>query len=210
MVAYRHAIYMSCIAYIGRMNRSVDQLQTTFAWWDRDNRELINTTDGTVSIYTSGLTIQNGLVFMKSTLKICNFTQIHTGRHMCRVSNSNGLDSASWNLTFLRSPLPPQFLVTPSTSPVIANYGRTVYLYCVAYGFPFPEITWSLNGQTVYPNDTMYRVVTDTGIVNYLGASVSQSILKICGVGEEDMGSYTCTASTVSYTHLTLPTIYSV
>ena len=194
-VNYAHTIYMSCIAYIGRMNRSVDQLQTTFSWWDRNNNQLSNSSDGSVSVFTDSFR-QNGLVFMRSILKICNFSQSDTGQHSCRAMNSNGQGSANWNLTFLRSPLPPIFLVTPSASPVTAANGRTVYMECAAYGFPFPQITWTFNGQVINPNSTFYRVDIDTGVVNYLGAQVSQSILKICGAGEEDMGSYVCTAST--------------
>ena len=190
---------MSCIAYIGRMNRSVDQLTTTFSWWDNSNNELANSSDGSVGVYTDSFT-QSGLVFMRSVLKICNFTQSDTGRHTCTAMNSNGQGSASWNLTFLRTPLRPQFLVTPSTSAVTGGYGRTIILNCAAYGFPFPQITWTLNGQALRPNDTMYRVNYNTDIVNYGGAQVSQSTLRICGVGEEDIGSYVCIASTSAFT----------
>ena len=195
MVNYGHAIYMSCIAYIGRMNKSVDQLATTFSWWDSSNRQLTNSSDGSVSVYTNS-SVQNGLVFMSSVLKICNFTQSDTGEHTCTAMNTNGQGSASWNLTFLRSPLPPQFLVTPPMSTVTSEPGHTVYMDCAAYGFPTPWITWSLNGQVIYPNDTMYRVTYSTDIANYGGAQVSQSLLKICGVGEEDIGNYSCTATT--------------
>lgn len=195
MVNYAHTIYMSCIAYVGRMNRSVDQLGTTFSWWDNSNNQLSNSSDGSVSVYTDSFT-QSGLIFMRSVLKICNFTQPDTGRHTCTAMNSNGRGSASWNLTFLRTPLPPQFLVTPRIFPVTGGYGNTLYMECAAYGFPFPQITWTLNGQVIRPNDTMYRVNYSTDIVNYGGAQVSQSVLKICGIGEEDIGSYVCTATT--------------
>ena len=194
-VNYANTIYMSCIAYIGRQNRSVDQLQTTFSWWDRNNNQLINSSDGSVSVFTDSFN-RNGLVFMRSILKICNFTQSDTGQHTCRAMNSNGQGSASWDLSFLRSPLAPFFLVTPSSSPVTAAYGRTFYIECAAYGFPFPQITWTMNGQAINTSTTYNRIIVDTRVTNYLGAQVSQSILKICGVGEEDIGSYVCTAST--------------
>ena len=199
MVNYANTIYMSCIAAIGRMNRSIDQLTTTFTWMDSSNRQLINSSDGSVSVYTSGTFVRSGLIFMTSVLKICNFTQSNTGQHTCMAMNSNGQGSASWNLTFLRSPIPPQFLVTPMPSSVSAATGRTVYMECAAYGFPFPQLTWTLNGQVIMPNATNYRVNYDTSIVNYGGAQVSQSVLKICGVGEEDMGSYICTATTSAF-----------
>ena len=193
-VNYANTIFMSCIAYIGRMNRSVDQLQTTFSWWDRNSNQLVNRSDGSVSIFTDSFN-QNGLVFLRSILQICNFTTSDTGMHRCLAMNSNGQGSASWNLTFSRSPLAPFFLVTPSTSPVTAAYGRTFYVECAAYGFPPPQISWTMNGQAINTSGSFNRIIVDTSVTNYLGAQVSQSILKICGVGEEDIGNYVCTAS---------------
>ena len=200
MVNYAHTIYMSCVAVVGRMNRSVDQLTTTFSWTDSSNRQLANSTDGSVSIYTSDTFVRSGLVFLTSILKICNFSQSATGQHMCTVMNSNGQHSVSWNLTFLRSPTPPIFLVTPLTNLITTATGRTVYLYCAAYGFPFPRITWTKDGLVIQPNDTMYRVNYDSSIVNYGGAQVTQSILKICGAGEEDIGNYVCVATSNAFT----------
>lgn len=198
---------MSCVAYIGRMNRSVDQLTTTFTWWDNSNRQLINSSDGSVSIYTDS-SLQNGLVFMRSVLKLCNFTMTDTGQHTCTAMNSNGQGSASWNLTFLRPPMPPQFLVTPGPSAFTTTAGRTVYMDCAAYGFPFPQVTWSRNGQVIYPNNTKYRITYGPDIVNYGGALVSQSLLKICGAGEEDIGTYACTATVDALTStITTPSV---
>ena len=77
-VNYANTIFMSCIAYIGRMNRSVDQLQTTFSWWDRNSNQLVNRSDGSVSIFTDSFN-QNGLIFLRSILQICNFTTSDTG-----------------------------------------------------------------------------------------------------------------------------------
>ena len=198
---------MTCIAYIGRQNKSVDQLQTTFSWWDRNSNQLVNSSDGSVSVFTSDYSIQNGKVFMISILKICNFTERHTGRHTCRAMNSNGQGSANWELTFLHSPIPPQFLVTPLPTPIKPVYSRTIYMECAAYGFPFPQITWTLNGEPINPNETFYRVNINTSIVNYGGAQVTQSVLKICGVGEEDIGSYACIASTRDFGTITTTSV---
>ena len=186
---------MSCIVYVGRLNRSVDQLQTTLSWLDRNNNQLVNRSDGSVSVFTDSFN-QNGLLFLRSILQICNFTTSDTGMHSCRAMNSNGQGSANWNLTFTRSPLAPFFLVTPSTSPITAAYGRTFYIRCAAYGFPPPQVTWSKDGQAINTSSAFNRVIIDTSVTNYLGAQVSQSILRICGVGEEDIGTYICTAST--------------
>lgn len=194
---------MTCVAYIGRLNSSVNQLQTIFSWWDRNNNQLVNSSDGMVSVFTSDYSVQDGRVFMTSILKICNFTERHTGQHTCRTMNSNGQGSASWDLSFLRSPIPPQFLVTPSPTPIKPAYSRTVYMECAAYGFPFPEITWTMNGEAINPNESFYRVNINTSVVNYGGAQVTQSVLKICGVGEEDIGTYACIASTRDFGSIT-------
>ena len=71
----------------------------------------------------------------------------------------------------------------------------SVFLSCVGFGLPSPEVTWSRNGlqlsedtpSTVIHNDIIKR--------NILGAVFVRSTLEICNVQRELIGEYTCTAS---------------
>ena len=65
---------------------------------------------------------------------------------------------------------------------------------CAGYGYPYPIITWYRNGQPLDVN-LAGRVSITTNIVNYFGAPVSESVMKICGAAEEDHGVYFCTAT---------------
>ena len=203
-VDYGQTEFMTCIAYVGRVSSGASQLaETTVSWWYSNNIQLTNSSDGSVTIYTDP-SVRNGHMFMTSILKICNFTQSNVGQYSCRVTNTNGQGSASWNLTFPLDVTPPRFIVSPPTDQVFANYGRTIYLPCAAYGFPFPRITWSRYGEVIDPGNSMWnRFSIDTSVSDSSGAFVTQSVLKICGVGEEDVGNYTCTASTRDFGSIT-------
>lgn len=63
---------------------------------------------------------------------------------------------------------------------------------CAAYGYPYPSITWTLNGQTVQSDGIL---TIDTAVKNYNGANATVSTLKICGADSDYVGDYTCTAT---------------
>lgn len=62
---------------------------------------------------------------------------------------------------------------------------------CVASGYPTPSISWSRGGSTLNNSSrfTIYEKLVTEGGVTY-----SQSILKICRVGQDDAVQYTCSA----------------
>ena len=187
-VDYGSTAYMACVAYIGTESQS-NGVVTQMAWSDPHLRPLFNNSDSSVTIATT-TTVQNGQVFLKSILKICNFTTNDFGQYTCRVTNIYGQNEQSWIVSIVRLPIAPVMLTSPTD--LTTTMGKTIYMTCSAYGYPYPAITWRRDGQVVQSDGI---VTIDTRVKNYNGALVSVSTLKICGVDSDQHGSYTCTAS---------------
>ena len=184
---------MSCTAYLGTVGQRANQLSSTLSWLGPNSQQLVNTSDSTISVYAEMVT-QSGQVFMKSYLKICNFTGENSGQYSCAVSNANGRDNRTWVASLPYPVTAPQLVAIPSNQTVREN--NAVYMSCAFYGYPFPEITWYRNGQVIDPATTTSTLTVTTRIANYNGAQVVQSDFKICFVGVEDSGIYTCRATT--------------
>ena len=186
-VDYGSTAYMACVAYIGTESQS--SIVTTMNWYDPHSRLLSNNSDGSTTVSTIQTT-QSGQVFIKSILKICNFTTDDFGSYTCRVTNFYGQTENSWIVSIVRLPIAPQLLTSPTDLTTTA--GNTVYMTCSAYGYPYPAIIWRRDGQVVQSNDI---ATIDTRVTNYNGVNVSVSTLKICGADSDYVGSYTCTAN---------------
>ena len=186
-VDYGSTAYMACVAYIGTESQS--SIVTTMNWYDPHSRLLSNNSDGSTTVSTIRTT-QRGQVFIKSVLKICNFTTDDFGSYNCRVTNFFGQDEKSWIVSIVQLPIAPQLLTSPTDLTTTA--GSTIYMICAAYGYPYPVITWRKDGQVV-ESDGILNI--DTRVKNYNGINVSVSTIKICGVDVEQHGSYTCTAT---------------
>lgn len=68
------------------------------------------------------------------------------------------------------------------------SLGDTASLYCLGYGIPSVQITWSINGQPIV-NSPLVSISEEN-----LG-SLRQSFLDICSASTADAGTYTCTVS---------------
>ena len=187
-VDYGSTVYMACVAYVGTESQSIGVI-TQMNWYNPHSQLLSNNTDGSVTVYTTTKT-QDGQFFMKSILKICNFTSDDFGRYMCRITNIYGQNEKSWIVSIVQLPISPQLLTSPTSLTTTA--GKTIYMSCSAYGYPYPAITWRREGQVVQSDGIL---TIDTRVKNYNGANISVSTIKICGVDSEYVGSYTCTAS---------------
>ena len=83
--------------------------------------------------------------------------------------------------------------------------GDTVLRMCVASGFSELKVNWSRNGELLDPvsSDTLTIYTETISELNF-----TMSILRICGVGDDDLGSFSCTAisnaGTVTSTPFTL------
>ena len=192
VISYGVTAYMTCTAFIGATIQGADQLTSTLSWVGPNGQQIVNASDNTINVYTEDVT-QGGQVFIKSYLKVCNFTQSNTGQYSCRVSNANGMDDKNWTASLPYRVTAPQLLAQPSTR--TATEGNTVYMTCAAYGYPFPEVTWYKDGQVV-GREYNGRLSVSTNIVNYNGALVVQSDVKLCRLSIEDIGTYSCSFST--------------
>ena len=198
-VDYGSTVLMTCVAYLGPDTE--DHSSAAISWIDPAGQQLSNDSDSMVTIYTETQT-QNGLVFLESIVEICSVGVAHSGQFSCRAANSIGSESFSWNITFTEEITAPQLIVTPVNQDV--NHGDTVLMVCVANGFPEPEITWSRNGVSLDPAlSDLISIYTDT--VSEMGLNFTESILEICGVGLDDVGSFTCTATSDAGTATSAP-----
>ena len=186
-VDYGSTAYMACVAYVGTESQSIGAL-TLVNWYNPHSQQLTNTSDGSVTVTTT-VKVQNGQYFLKSILKVCNFTTNDFGSYTCRATNVYGQDEKTWIVSIVRLPIAPQLVTSPTSLTTTA--GNTVYMTCSAYGYPYPIITWTRDGQTVQSDGIL---TIDNQIKNYNGANVSVSTLRICGADSDYVGMYTCTA----------------
>ena len=187
-VDYGSTAYMACVAYIGTESQSIGVV-TQINWYNPHSQPQTNSSDGSTTVYTMTKT-QNGHVFLKSILKICNFTTDDFGSYTCRVTNVYGQNDMSWIVSIVRLPISPRMVTSPTTLTTTA--GKTIYMTCSTYGYPYPLIIWRRDGQVVQSDGIL---TIDTRIKNYNGANVTVSTIRICGVDSDYVGSYTCTAT---------------
>ena len=193
-INYGVTAYMTCTAYIGTVGQGAASLTSTLTWLGPDSQPISNATDGSVSVYSEMVTTPNNLVFIGSYLKLCNFSQAHIGEYTCRVSNENGQDSSTWSVDFPYPVNAPRLLAVPSDQTV--TEGNTVYMTCAIYGYPVPDVVWYKNNAVLSPATTNSTLSITNEVVNYDGAQLLQSTLKICLVGIEDIGAYSCRGTT--------------
>ena len=69
--------------------------------------------------------------------------------------------------------------------------GDTVALACTATGRPYPTIQWYKDGVLI-TNDSLTSIYNEE--VENNGLLFTTSILEVCSVGSENIGSYSCVA----------------
>jgi len=97
--------------------------------------------------------------------------------------------------TFNVHPIEPSHIVIQPGESIHLPAGSSLVLYCVAYGFPLPFITWR-NSSAGLINDSVTTIYNE--LVNVGGVLVLKSRLEICKAetssiytcyGENDLGS---------------------
>ncbi|CAK6982233.1 neural cell adhesion molecule L1-like, partial [Scomber scombrus] len=105
-------------------------------------------------------------------------SQEHDGEYECRASNTHGHAKHSFTLTVEAAPYwvkqPQALLYSP---------GETVRLDCQADGIPTPNITWSINGQSLSEVDDDPR------------RSITGSVLRLADIEFTDTAVYQCEAT---------------
>ena len=184
-VEYGNTVYMTCAAHLGTQAQVSTALQTatTFMWLGPDSQPI------DASQVTTDITTSNGRVFARSILTVCNFATANTGQYRCIVSNANGNENRTWSMTFPETPVIPQLAVISAYESV--TYGHTVYFTCAMYGYPQPEISWTLNDSPLETTST--TVTTSTLTIN--NVNVTYSVVRVCNFRSSNVGLYLCSGT---------------
>ena len=180
-VDYDATLRMTCTAALGRQS---DARPTVITWLDGDGTEMDNSSTGvtiTNSMYTNAT---DNLVYLRSDAIVGDIGLQHLGELSCLANNSLGSDVARWNITPSLDYTAPQG-VSVSNENQIVSCSSPFTLTCTAWGYPPPDIVWTLNGTNV---DTSNQ--RDT-----LGLNYTTSQLVINQFNQPNSGVYVCTAS---------------
>ena len=141
-------------------------------------------------------------------LEIHNFGPNDLGSYSCIAYNNIGSPDATklWSVTANVEPRPSE-IVLLSASAQEVMYSSSVLMNCVAYGYPFPTITFTKDGVTL-ENSTMVTI-TENFILEG-GVAFTHSVLVLCDVRETEIGRYTCTAHNNQGNHTLLWSISRV
>lgn len=180
-VDYDTILRMTCIAVLGRPS---DAQPAVISWFDGDNMQMDNSSTGvaiTSSMYTNAT---ENLVYLRSDAVVSDIGLQHLGELSCLANSSLGSDVARWNITPSLDYTAPQG-VSVSNKNQIVSCGSPLTLTCTAWGYPPPDVIWTLNGTNVDTSNQM-----DT-----LGLNYTTSQLIINQFNRPNSGIYVCTAS---------------
>ena len=90
----------------------------------------------------------------------------------------------------------PEIVISPSNVTDPFTEGDTVTFACSASGRPYPTIQWYKDG-VMLTNDSQLTSIYNEEFENS-GLLFTSSILELCGVGEDDSGTYSCVASNLA------------
>ena len=88
-------------------------------------------------------------------------------------------------------PVAPTIVVSPNVTGPFTE-GDTVAFACTATGRPYPTIQWYRDG-LLLTNESLTTIYSEE--VEQNGLLFTTSILEVCTVGADDIGTYSCVAS---------------
>ena len=180
-VSYDTVLRMTCTALLGQTS---DAQPATITWYD-GNGMLMDSTSPGVTITSSMFTnTTNNLVYVMSNAVVSDIGLQHFGELSCTANNSLGWDTARWNITSSQEYIPPQG-ISVSNNNQIVSCGSPITLNCTVWGYPPPDVIWTLNGTNIDTSNQM-----DT-----LGLNYTNSLLVINKFNRPNSGVYVCTAS---------------
>ena len=193
-ITFGKTTLMTCVAFIGLTTQNAASIPTSFSWWNPNSQQLANNSDNSVSIYTRTQT-RSGRVFTESILKICNVSHALEGMYSCQVSNNNGIEMRSWNVSLPQQPFAPTIVAFPVPQST-RRLGFSVLMACAAYGYPPPVISFNQRGQPIDQADLDGPFRVKNSVQTYVGGvDVALGVLEVCAFDYDDIGTYTCTAT---------------
>lgn len=175
---------MTCTAALGRQ---ADAQPTTITWFDVNGMPMDNSSVGvtvTNMMYTNAT---DSIVYLRSDAVVSNVLLQHLGDLSCNASNSLGYDVATWTITPVLDYVQPSGVSIASVSPTLRSCGEMIVLNCTAWGYPPPNIVWTLNGTTITSNNQ----------VQSLGLNYTNGLLTILQFSLPNAGVYVCNASNI-------------
>ena len=155
------------------------------------NGELVLSNDSArINIYTVELE-KGGITFVRSILEICSLETSDSGTYSCIATLPDNSDSGDFTISVIGQP--PELVIVPNDVSVTA--GSSIFLTCVASGFPLPVFTWQKSNLSEPQITNSSRVAIYEELVSEGGVTFVQSVLEICSVQEADALNYTCSAT---------------
>ena len=185
LVEYHNTVVMVCVAY---------GFPIPTITFNKDGTALDNTNVSGFTIIHKTRSNGNGTSYAQSTLVLCNIVENDIGGYSCTADNGISTpDSETWSL---RVNIPAQLVLVPDSQRV--KFGSTVFMVCIAYGYPLSSITFNMNGDAIH-NSSEVRI-TEVNIT-MSGFTFTQSVLSICGIARNESAEYSCTAKNDHGTH---------
>lgn len=151
--------------------------------WSRGGATITNATDDRVTIYEE-FGMQGDSRYLQSILEICSAEESDEGLYECTLT-SRSL-SSTVNFTLSVNSTPATIVIGPADSYPIFN--SSIFLTCVAIGYPLPMITWYREGEQVDDPDSI-----QSEVIEERGEQFVQSTLLVCSVQETAL--YNCSVS---------------
>ena len=151
--------------------------------WSRGGAIIANDTDDRVTIYEE-FGMQGDNRYLQSILEICSAQESDEGLYECTLTSRS--ISTTVNFTLSVNSTPASIMIGPADSYPIFN--SSVFLTCVAIGYPLPMITWYREGERVNDPDNI-----QSEILEERGEQFVQSTLLVCSVQETAL--YNCSVS---------------
>ena len=151
--------------------------------WSKNGNTITNDTDDRVSLYNE-LSTQRNVQYAQSILEICSAEPSDEGNYICTVTSRTVSNSVNFTLSV--NVTPAAIVIGPSNSYPVFN--SSLFLTCVASGFPLPTVSWYREGVLVTDADNIETEVLEEREVRYI-----QSTLLLCSV--QETAEYSCSVS---------------
>ena len=152
-------------------------------FWSRGGDTITNATDDRVTIYEE-FGMEGNTPYIQSILEICSTQESDEGVYECTVTSRTVSNTVNFTLSVNSTPA--TIVIAPADTYPIFN--SSVFLTCVAAGYPLPTITWYREGERVDDPDNIESEVIEEG-----GEQFVQSTLLVCSV--QETARYNCSVS---------------